>query len=171
MPFNPTLSRSRLEKEFSKLQKLNYNQFRWWRMYETKNKPLKATASFRDTILNGDYDFSHYWYQAAWVEHDIDDLEIECADDAGKFVEKASILKSRRTRLLEDFEKDEADKLKRLEKEFTSNFKITKDQINKEMLEWSGDLISLYYHIEDNYQKLNIPNYGKKKRGRPRKVA
>ena len=171
MPFNPTLSRTRLEKEFSKLQKLNYNQFRWWRMYETKNKPLKATASFRDTILNGDYDFSHYWYQAAWVEHDIDDLEIECADDAGKFVEKASILKSRRTRLLEDFEKDEADKLKRLEKEFTSNFKITKDQINKEMLEWSGDLISLYYHIEDNYQKLNIPNHGKKKRGRPRKVA
>ena len=140
MPFNPTLSRARLEKEFSKLQKLNYNQFRWWRMYESKNKPLKATASFRDTILNGDYDFSHYWYQAAWVEHDIDDLEIECADDAGKFVEKASILKSRRTRLLEDFEKDEADKLKRLEKEFTSNFKITKDQINKEMLEWSGDL-------------------------------
>ena len=171
MPFNPTLSRTRLEKEFSKLQKLNYNQFRWWRMYETKNKPLKATASFRDAILNGDYDFSHYWYQAAWVEHDIDDLEIECADDAGKFVEKASILKSRRTRLLEDFEKDEADKLKRLEKEFTSNFKITKDQINKEMLEWSGDLISLYYHIEDNYQKLNIPNYGNKKRGRPRKVA
>ena len=52
-----------------------------------------------------------------------------------------------------------------------SNFKITKDQINKEMLEWSGDLISLYYHVEDNYQKLNIPNYGKKKRGRPRKVA
>ena len=51
--------------------------------YESKNKPLKATASFRDTILNGDYDFSHYWYQAAWVEHDIDDLEIECADDAG----------------------------------------------------------------------------------------
>ena len=50
--------------------------------------------------------------------------------DAGKFVEKASILKSRRTRLLEDFEKDEADKLKRLEKEFVSNFKITKESIS-----------------------------------------
>tara|TARA_R100001460_G_scaffold30904_1_gene60979 strand:+ start:2265 stop:2780 length:516 start_codon:yes stop_codon:yes gene_type:complete len=171
MPFNPTLSRSRLKKEFSKLQKLNYNQFRWWRMYESKNKPLKATASFRDTILNGDYDFSHYWYQAAWVEHDIDDLEIECADDAGKFVEKASILRSRRTRLLEDYERDESDKLNRLEKEFIGNFVITEDQIRKEMVEWSGDLINFYYHIEDNYQKLNIPSYGKKKRGRPRKIT
>ena len=171
MPFNPTLSRSRLQKEFSGLQKLNYNQFRWWRMYESKNKPLKATASLRDTILNGDYDFSHYWYQAAWVEHDIDDLEIECGSDDGKFVEKASVLKARRTRLLEDFEKDEAEKLTNLVKEFKSNFVITEDQINEEMLEWSGDLISFYYHIEDNYQKLNIPNYGKKKRGRPRKAA
>jgi len=171
MPFNPTLSRSRLKKEFSNLQKLNYNQFRWWRMYESKNKPLKATASFRDTILNGDYDFSHYWYQAAWVEHDIDDLEIECGSDDGKFVEKASVLKARRTRLLEDFEKDEAEKLTNLVKEFKSNFVITEDQINEEMLEWSGDLISFYYHIEDNYQKLNIPNYGKKKRGRPRKIT
>ena len=134
MPFNPTLSRARLEKEFSKLQKLNYNQFRWWRMYESKNKPLKATASFRDTILNGDYDFSHYWYQAAWVEHDIDDLEIECADDSGKFIEKASVLRARRTRLLEDYEKDEAYKLECLEKEFVGNFIITKVQIMKEML-------------------------------------
>ena len=50
MPFNPTLSRARLEKEFSKLQKLNYNQFRWWRMYESKNKPLPNKADFRDKI-------------------------------------------------------------------------------------------------------------------------
>ena len=94
MVFNPTLSRSRLQKEFSKLQKLNYNQFRWWRMYDTKNKPLDKRQPLRDRILNGDYDFSHYWYQAAWVEHELNDLQVECKGDDGLFIEKGAVLKS-----------------------------------------------------------------------------
>ena len=91
MVFNPTLSRSRLQKEFSKLQKLNYNQFRWWRMYDVKVKPLDKRKPLRDRILNGDYDFSHFWYQAAWIEHDLNDLEIECNGDSGLFVEKGPL--------------------------------------------------------------------------------
>jgi hypothetical protein len=48
-----------------------------------KNKPLDKRKPLRDRILNGDYDFSHYWYQAAWVEHDLNDLQIECKGDDG----------------------------------------------------------------------------------------
>ena len=175
MPFNPTLSRSRLEKEFSKLQKLNYNQFRWWRMYETKNKPLKATASFRDTILNGDYDFSHYWYQAAWVEHDINDLAIECKDDAGLFSEKVQVLSARRKRLYEDYEKDEKWKLDDLIKEFSRNFYITKDEAMLEMEEFDGTLLELYDYISTHSKyKLKAnksPRVTFKKRGRPKKIV
>ena len=158
MVFNPTLSRSRLQKEFSKLQKLNYNQFRWWRMYDVKVKPL-------------DYDFSHFWYQAAWIEHDLNDLEIECNGDSGLFIEKGAVLRARRKRLLEDFEKDEFDKLNSLYNEFPKYFRINREQVKEEMVNFSGSLIDFYYHIDDKYKILHISYEQIKKRGRPRKTA
>jgi hypothetical protein len=171
MVFNPTLSRSRLQKEFSKLQKLNYNQFRWWRMYDTKLKPLDNRKPLRDRIFNGDYDFSHYWYQAAWVEHELNDLEIECKGDSGLFIEKGAVLRARRKRLLEDFEKDEFDKLNSLYNEFPKYFRINKEQVKEEMVNFSGSLIDFYYHIDDKYKILHISYEQIKKRGRPRKTA
>ena len=171
MVFNPTLSRSRLKKEFSKLQKLNYNQFRWWRMYDTKLKPLDNRKPLRDRIFNGDYDFSHYWYQAAWVEHELNDLEIECKGDSGLFIEKGAVLRARRKLLLEDFEKDEFDKLNSLYNEFPKYFRINKEQVKEEMVNFSGSLIDFYYHIDDKYKILHISYEQIKKRGRPRKTA
>ena len=169
MVFNPALSRSFLKKEFAKLQKLNYNQFRWWRMYDVKKKPLDKRQPLRDRILNGDYDFSHYWYQAAWVEHDLNDLQIECKGDDGLFVEKGAVLRARRKRLLEDFERDEKDKLEELYREFPKYFKVSKDQVKKEMGEFSGSLIDFYYHMDDNY-KISFASYPLKRIGRPKKV-
>ena len=170
MVFNPALSRSFLKKEFSKLQKLNYNQFRWWRMYDVKKKPLDNRQPLRDRILNGDYDFSHYWYQAAWVEHDLNDLQIECKGDDGLFVEKGAVLRARRKRLLEDFERDEKEKLEGLYNEFPKYFKISKDQVKAEMLKYSGSLIDFYYYIDDKY-KISFATYPlKRKRGRPKKI-
>lgn len=169
MVFDPALSRSFLKKEFSKLQKLNYNQFRWWRMYDVKNKPLDKRQPLRDRILNGDYDFSHFWYQAAWVEHDLNDLQVECKGDDGLFVEKGAVLRARRKRLLEDFEKDEKEKLEELYREFPKYFKISKDQTKEEMIKFSGSLIDFYYHIDDKY-KISFASYPLKRRGRPRKV-
>jgi len=63
-PYSPVTSREQLEKKFSKLRKLTYNAFRWWRMYDNPNKPLCNRSPFRDRILNGDFDYSHYKYQA-----------------------------------------------------------------------------------------------------------
>ena len=171
MIFNPTLSRNQLQKEFSKLQKLKYNQFRWWRMYDTKNKPLDKRKPLRDRILNGDYDFSHYWYQAAWVEHDLNDLQVECKDDDGLFVEKGAVLRARRKRLLEDFEKDEKEKLEELYNEFPKYFRVSKDQVKKEMAEFSGSLIDFYYHMDEKYKITFIPYESIKKRGRPKKTS
>ena len=54
--FNVAQSRKFVEKELTKFQKLNYNQFRWWRWYESRNKPLPNKADFRDKIFNGDFD-------------------------------------------------------------------------------------------------------------------
>ena len=147
MVYKITFTREQLKEKFSHLQKLNYNQFRWWRMYDVKKKPLDARSPLRDRIANGDYDFSHYWYQAAWVEHDINDLAIECKDDAGLFSEKVQVLSARRKRLYEDYEKDEKWKLEYIVKEFSSNFHITKDKVKLEMEEFGGTLLELYDYI------------------------
>ena len=48
-------------KEISKLQPLNYNQFRWWRRFDTKVKPLPKSATFLQRIQNGEFEFSHYY--------------------------------------------------------------------------------------------------------------
>ena len=175
MVYKPTFTREELEEKFSHLQKLNYNQFRWWRLYDVKKKPLAAHFPFRARIENGDYDFSHYWYQAAWVEHDINDLSIECKDDAGLFSEKVQVLSARRKRLYEDYEKDEKWKLDDLVKEFSRNFHITKDEAGLEMEEFGGTLLELYDYISTHSKyklKANkAPRVTFKKRGRPKKIA
>ena len=177
MVFKPTLTRSRLQKEFSKLQKLNYNQFRWWRMYDTKKKPLDKRQPLRDRILNGDYDFSHFWYQAAWCEHELNDLYAKCKGqdgltDEGRFNQEGAVLKARRKRLLEDFEKDEFDKLTELYNEFPKYFSVSKDQVKEEMTNFSGSLIDFYYHMDDKYKIIHQlpPSFRKRGRGRPKKV-
>ena len=175
MVYKPTFTREELKEKFSHLQKLNYNQFRWWRLYDVKKKPLAAHFPLRNRIENGDYDFSHYWYQAAWVEHDINDLLIECKDDAGLFSEKVQVLSARRKRLYEDYEKDEKWKLDDLVKEFSRNFHITKDEAGLEMEEFSGTLLELYDYISTHSKyKLKSnksPRVTFKKRGRPKKVV
>jgi len=168
-PFNPILSRKQLDVKFSKLRKLKYNQFRWWRMYDNPNKPLDKRALFRDRILNGDFDYSHYSFQAMWCEHEINDIATKCKDDIGKFVEMTSLLRTRRKRLLEDFERDENEKLEALIQGFIDNFKCNEEQIYKEIFKCSGSLIDLYYIIEEKYKIVHIP-YPLKRRGRPKKV-
>jgi hypothetical protein len=168
-PYNPVMSREQLDKKFSKLRKLTYNAFRWWRIYDNPNKPLCNKSPFRDRILNGDFDYSHYKYQADWCEHEMNDVSIECGDDIGKYVEKTSLLRSRRKRLLEDFEKDENGKLEMLIKAFTVNFKCNEEQVYEEIDKCSGSLMDLYYIIEDKYKIVFMP-YPLKRRGRPKKV-
>ena len=167
-PFHPPLSKEQLDKEFRKLRKLNYNQFRWWRMYDNPNKPLDKRSLFRDRILNGDFDYSHYKFQSMWCEYEINDIAETCNGDIGKFVEKSSLLRTRRKRLLEDFERDESEKLDKLIKGFIDNFRCTKEQVYEEIEKCSGKLIDLYYLIEDKYRIVHIP-YPSKRRGRPKR--
>ena len=170
MLFNPLNSRKQLEVKFSKLQKLNYNQFRWWRMYDNPNKPLDKHHPLRDRILNGDFEYSHFKPQAEWCEHEMNDAWKECYPDIGKYNEKTSMLRSRRKRLLEDFEKDESEKLQLLTKGFTDDFNITLEQVYVEIEGCFGDMIDLYYIIEDKYKIVHAP-YPLKRRGRPKKLC
>ena len=167
--FNPSISRKQVESQLNQYQKINYNQFRWWRMYQPKNKPLDTRKPLRDRILNGDFDFSCYKAQIYWCEHELDDMLRECGMDYQKYLEKSSVMRARRKRLIEDFEKDEAERLLSLTKAFTQNFRCNKEQVEEEMLKCSGSLIDLYYIIEEKYKIVHAP-YLLKRRGRPKKV-
>ena len=163
------LTRKEVDKELSKYQKINYNQFRWWRMYQPKNKPLHHLTPLRDRIFNGDFDYSCYRAQQYLVEYQLNDILEECKTDYQMYLEKTSVIRARRKRLIEDFEKDEAERLRSLSVEFTKYFKCTREQVEEEMLECSGSLIDLYYIIEEKYKIVHIP-YPLKRRGRPKKV-
>ena len=158
-------SRKFIEKELTKFQKLNYNQFRWWRWYDSKTKPLPNKADFRDKIMNGDYDAGPYQLQAWLCEHMLNEMLEECDGDYQKYLEKSRLLGARRKRLWEDHERDEADKLDNLYKHFMKNFDISRDDINKEIDICMGTILDLYYQIEEKYNKI----YLKSRRGRPAK--
>ena len=165
--FNPPMSREQVEKQLLQYQKINYNQFRWWRMYQPKNKPLDNRQPLRDRILNGDFDFSCYKAQIYWCEYQLNDIHEECHPDTQKYLEKTAVLRARRKRLIEDFERDEKDRLESLIKEFTRYFRCDRDQVIEEMLNCSGELIDLYYIIKEKHQVIPMSYATMRRRGRP----
>lgn len=167
MIFQPSLTREQLQEQFKPLIKLKYNQFRWWRLYESK-KPLDKRAKLIDRIRNGDFEFSHYYAQALWCEHEINDIQIKCNGDSGLFNEQSSLMRQRRKRLLEDFERDEHERMKELKSSLWSNFKISKEQLEDVIESFDGSTLDLYFHLDENYKIINqLPPT--KRRGRPKK--
>jgi len=165
--FKVHLSKKAIQKRLDEnYQKLNSNQFRWWRWYESRNKSLPYKSSFRDKILNGDYDTSPYMLQSQLCEHMLNELLEECDSDYQKYLEKGKLLIARRKRLLEDYEKDEFNKLEEIYSQFQKNFDITREQVEEEAIECRDGLIDLYYIIEEKYRKKHYVS----KRGRPRKI-
>ena len=116
LPYSPTTSLEELEDHLTtNYFKKPYDRFMWWRSYTLKNKPLTSRHPFKDRILNGDFDIGSFKYEAQVVEHRMNDKWRELYRDTGRYVEETSLDRARRKRLLEDFEKDEANKLQELE--------------------------------------------------------
>ena len=158
LPYSPTHSLQWLEEYFSKNYfKKPYDRFMWWRSYVPKNKPLHNRALLKDKILNGDYDFGSFKFEAEYVEHRLNEKYVKLFNDQGRFVEEASLDRARRKRLLEDFEKDELKKLQELKKEFLVVFKITSEQYDEEILKTDLELIDFYFFIEEKYGTCWVP--------------
>ena len=86
--FDIPLTKKQVDKQLSQYQKINYNQFRWWRSYQPKNKPLDNRKPLRERIFNGDFDYSCYKAQQYQVEYQLNDILEECGMDYGKYLEK-----------------------------------------------------------------------------------
>lgn len=162
LPYRPKWSKKWIEKKLSERYfKKPYDRFMWWRGYTLKNKPLSSKHPLRDRILNGDFDQGPYLLEVELCLHKMNEKYIESitkdgTPDIGKFTSETSIDRARRKRLVEDFEKDEAKKLLELKTEFLREFKITKEEYEKEVNNCRGELIDLYYQVQDKYKTWAI---------------
>lgn len=152
LPYTPIHSMEWLESFFKKnYYKMPYSRFTWWRSYTTKTKPLTGRYPLRDRILNGDFDYSSYRYEAEVVEHRINEKFRLLRNDPGRYVEETSLDISRRKRLMEDYGKDETTKLGELKNAFLTTFKLDKDQYECELMNTELELIDFYFFIEEKY--------------------
>jgi hypothetical protein len=157
-----------VEKELSKLQKINYNQFFWWRRWSVKNKPLPKNSPLMDKIKNGDYNFSPYFWQLQYCDWEIEQKRLKYLGDIERFCEETTMDFQRRKRLREDHEKYETENLAQLKKDFVSTFRMTKEDYDDEVIKVGGTVEDFYNHCEMRYRKYNRPD-NMPKRGRPPK--
>ena len=155
-----------LEK-LSNFQPLNYNQFRWWRRWDSKNKPLHKLKPLLDKIRNGDFDHSHYFWQVQFCEIELNEKYLQLKD-GDRWMEETQVDRARRKRLYEDFEKDEAEKLKQIQKEFILTFRMSKENYEQEVIKFDGSLEDFYFHCRQIFGEYAIPL--RSKRGRKPRI-
>jgi hypothetical protein len=141
-----------IHKEISKLRPLNYNRFMWWRRFTQPKRPLDKKSPLLNKIKNGDLEFSHFYWQALYTEIEMNEKHINCIDDQ-HWVEESRVDKQRRRRLWEDFEKDEAEKLKMIRKLFSKEFRMTLEDYDDVILEFEGTLQQFYNYCEIKFGK------------------
>lgn len=157
-----------IEKQLGKLQKLNYNQFFWWRRWNRKTKPLHKYSPLIDKIKNGDYDESPYLFQIYYCDWEIAEKRKQFTD-MREWANETTIDRNRRRRLREDHEKYEKENLAQLRKDFLNTFRMTQEDYENDIVEVGGTLEEFYNYCETHYGKFNQTS-NKPRRGRPPKI-
>jgi hypothetical protein len=161
-----TSDRDLVYKEIKKLQPLKYNQFKWWRRFDTKTKPLPKGATFLQRIQNSEYEFSHYFWQWKLTEIELNDLHEKYRGDIQELLMNNSLDLARRKRLMEDFNKDEADRLDALKKGFLREFDMTSEDYENSITNFDGTTEEFYVYCLKNFDRSGKPV---ERRGRPKK--
>jgi hypothetical protein len=126
-----------------------YNQFYWWRRFKMRKTSHPYTPLY-DKIKNGDYDVSDYFYQAKY-ELELMEEKLSTIKNVDEQHEQRGLFMTRHRRLMNDYEKDEAEIMKNLIKDFKVTFKVTEEELYSHMEECDGDLMCLYNTVKQNY--------------------
>jgi len=162
-------SRETVMEHVKKLQPLNYNKFMWWRTHTDKVVPLGKRALLKDRILNGDFNPSSYFWQAQLALYTAKDKLDLSKHDTRFQLEIAGVDFQRYKKLMEDFEKEETNRMLALYDAFTAEYKITKEELEERFLRFHGTILDFYYYAEEFLYKLPA-GVRKDMRGRPKKV-
>jgi hypothetical protein len=144
------MSLEHIQSKLGELDVKNYSKYQWWRRFKYRTE-LDEKAPLYNKIVNGDYDVSDYIYQVELEDYLMQEKLLECKN-AEQQHDVRRLFKERQRRLSEDFEKDEADIMRRLKKDFTKTFKITIQQLDSLMENFEGSLLDLYNHVKLKYQ-------------------
>lgn len=155
-----------VKQKIKQLQPLNYNKFFWWRRYTTKTQPLPKKSTFLDRIKNGEYEFSHFYWQWKLTELELNEIFETYNNDHQRLVESNQVDLARRKRLIADFEKDEAAKLEALEKGFLREFVMTKDEYEEHVINFDGTTEEFYMYCLKTFDRSGRSI---ERRGRPPK--
>jgi len=150
-----------------KLQPLNYNRFMWWRTHTDRVVPLGKRALLKDRILNGEFNPSSYFWQAQLALYTAKDKLDLTKHDTRYQIEICVVDFQRYKKLMEDFEKEESQRMEAIYNAFTSAFQITKEELEEKFLNFNGTLLD-FYNYADNFLHTTPAENRKNMRGRGR---
>ncbi len=133
-----------------------YNPYYWWRRFKPR-QTLHPYRSLQEKIVNGDYETSDYhWW---WLhEKQLEQEALLKEKSVEKQHELRGIFGERKRRLLADFQKDEAKILEEMYKDFSVAFRMTREQVEEEMLQFDGGLAEFHSYLQDKKLKNQINN-------------
>lgn len=134
-----------LKDRISTFRKNTYNRFYWWRRFQPR-QTLHQYNRLSERISNGDFEVSDYHWQALW-ENELEKQAISEERSIDKQHEIRCMFGERRRRLNNDYEKDEQKILDEMYKAFRLELRMTKDEVEEEMLQFDGTLSEFYYYI------------------------
>jgi 2-polyprenyl-6-methoxyphenol hydroxylase-like FAD-dependent oxidoreductase len=142
-----------LKDRIATFQKNTYNKFWWWRRFQPR-QTLTKLHRLEQRVPNGDFEVSDYHWQLLWENV----LEQEAADkepNPDKKHEIRCMFGERRRRLSKDYEADEAKILDEMYKAFWSEFRMKREQVEEEMLNFDGELAEFIVYLSSK-QKIKI---------------
>jgi len=142
------LDREFLEDKIDHLYPKKYNKFQWWRRYQEVQE-LDEKAPMGLKILNGDYDYPSYFYEA---QHEVYRMHDEVKDMKMNEdrVDRINLYMERYRRLMEDAHKEEDKRFNGLKKRLSKEFKMTKEEIEEIMEDFDGTIEELYLCLKNN---------------------
>ena len=140
----------------------------WWRTHAQPGAPLGKRAPLKSRIVNGDFDFSCYYWQAQSTAINARKKLNLDKDDYQMQYEKVTVDVARYRRLQIDFEKEESARIEAIVDAFTISFKIDREELLDRLCNWPFDLLSFYESLEEFGTPTAVEI---RKRGRPKKLA
>ena len=142
-----------LKDRIATFRKNTYNKFYWWRRFQPR-QTLHPYRRLEERVPNGDFEVSDYHWQLMWEDVlEQNDLANEVSTDRRH--EIRSLYGERKRRLTKDYEADETKILNDMYKAFWSEFRMTREQVEGEMLEFDGGLSEFIVYLS-NKQKIKI---------------
>jgi hypothetical protein len=132
-----------VERHLSKLQKLNYSQFRWWRNYQIP-KPLPKNKLMIERIKNGDFETSPYFWCAQYVLWEKEDNDNDKSLEPYYQRKRGSMLLTKYEKLMLDFEKDEEERIETFINTFSKSLNVNKETLREEFESYQGTVLEFF---------------------------